>query len=150
MLIAADASFQSLEGALQAGGKGPQLHLAIFVEPYLTYILDGKKTVESRFSVVRCPPYERVRPGDFILLKKAGGPVNGLCRAEAAWFYRVDRKTLRDIRKKFAEQICPAGARFWSDREGALFATLISLTDVKRLQEFRISKRDRRGWVTIV
>lgn len=27
------------------------LHLAIFVEPYLQYIFEGKKTVESRFGV---------------------------------------------------------------------------------------------------
>jgi len=45
------------------------LHLAIFVEPYLSFILDGRKTVESRFSSVRCAPYKRVLPGDRSLVR---------------------------------------------------------------------------------
>ena len=30
--------------------KNKQLHLGIFSEPYLTFILNGEKTIESRFS----------------------------------------------------------------------------------------------------
>ena len=148
-LVTNDASFQCLREVLEAGPYHHKLHVAIFNEPYLTYILEGKKTVESRFSLVRCAPYERVLAGDFILLKKAGGPVSGFCRVEAAWFYRIDRQTLGEIRENFAERICPADAGFWSEREGAMFGTLISLKDVRRVREFWIGKRDRRGWVTI-
>lgn len=148
-LSTTDGSFRTLREVLQTGATCSQLHIAIFNEPYLTYILEGKKTVESRFSFVRCAPYEKVYAGDFILLKKAGGPVSGFCRVESAWFYKVDRKTLGEIRQEFSERICPVEPGFWSDREGALFATLISLTDVRRIQEFQIGKRDRRGWVII-
>ena len=45
------------------------IHLAIFVEPYLTYVLDGKKTVESRFSINRSPPYKKVKSGDIVFVK---------------------------------------------------------------------------------
>jgi hypothetical protein len=129
--------------------KTPQLHLAIFVEPYLTFILDGRKTVESRFSCVRCAPFDKVRANDIIVLKRAGGAVAGICRAEAAWFYKINRQVLTEIQKNFATQICPAESGFWSERAGSSYATLISLTDVVRVPEFRIRKRDRRGWVTI-
>jgi hypothetical protein len=148
-LIASDVSLGHLNGLLDPETQGIRLHLAIFVEPYLTFVLDGKKTVESRFSCVRCPPFNRVGANDLILLKKAGGPVSGICRVEAAWFYTINRQTLKDIRHNFAAQICPAESGFWSDRVGSSFATLISLADVVRLPEFRINKRDRRGWVTI-
>ena len=40
------------------------LHVAVFVEPYLTFVLDGRKTVESRFGVYRNPPYQSIREGD--------------------------------------------------------------------------------------
>jgi ASC-1-like (ASCH) protein len=139
----------NLNGIFETNGKRTQLHLAIFVEPYLTFILEGKKTVESRFSSVRCAPYDKVRTGDVILLKKAGGPVSGICRVDSAWFYEVDRSSLKEIRREFAAQICPADSDFWSAREEKSFATLISLADVKRLPEFAVGKRDRRGWVTI-
>src|SRR5437867_4139305 len=54
------------------------LHLAVLLEPYLGYVLEGRKTVESRFSAVRCPPYRRVQSGDVVLLKSSGGPVEGI------------------------------------------------------------------------
>src|SRR5882757_5711201 len=56
------------------------IHLAVFVEPYLSFVLEGKKTVESRFSVNRHAPYEQVRSGDLIVLKKSSGPICGVCR----------------------------------------------------------------------
>jgi hypothetical protein len=33
------------------------VHLAVFVEPYLQLILEGKKSIESRFSANHCAPY---------------------------------------------------------------------------------------------
>jgi len=141
--------FDWLNGLFETNRNSRQLHLAIFIEPYLTFILEGKKTVESRFSSVRCAPYDKVRSGDTILLKKAGGPVSGICRVDSAWFYEVDQSSLKEIRREFAAQICPADPDFWSAREEKSFATLISLTDVRRLPEFPVGKRDRRGWVTI-
>jgi len=56
-----------------------RLHLAVFVEPYLQYVLDGKKTVESRFGIHRRPPFGHVSEGDILLLKRSGGPVTGVC-----------------------------------------------------------------------
>jgi hypothetical protein len=147
-LIAADRSFRGIGNALDSDLARPRVHLAVFMEPYLSFILDGKKTVESRFSCVRCAPYNKVRSNDVILLKKTGGPVTGICRVAAAWFYQINPQSLKYIQKNFAAQICPAESDFWSDRSDSSFATLISLADVTRLPEFRIHKRDRRGWVT--
>lgn len=82
------------------------------------------------------------------MLKKAGGPVVGLCRVEAAWFYELDPDTFNDIRRDFSQAICPAGPDFWRSRERASFATLLSISDVERIVPFSVEKRDRRGWVT--
>jgi ASC-1-like (ASCH) protein len=54
------------------------LHLAILNEPYLEYILQGKKTIESRFSLTRVPPYKQVSKGDIVFLKQYGDPIVGL------------------------------------------------------------------------
>jgi hypothetical protein len=54
------------------------IHLAVFIEPYLQFILDGQKTVESRFSANRSAPYQQVGKGDVVLLKRTGGPVMGV------------------------------------------------------------------------
>ena len=125
-----------------------RLHLAVCIEPYLSYILDGKKTVESRFSSVKCSPFQKVQKDDLILLKRAAGPVVGLCRVDAVWFYELDPSTFQKIRQKFSGAICPDGPDFWTSRQHASFATLISISNVQRLPPFSVGKRDRRGWVT--
>lgn len=50
-----------------------RLHLAVMAEPYLTRILQGEKTLESRLSRNRIPPYGRLDVGDVVLMKKPAG-----------------------------------------------------------------------------
>jgi hypothetical protein len=105
------------------------VHLAVFAEPFLSLVLDGRKTVESRFSRVKCAPFELVSDGDIILLKKVAGPVCGLVLAKRAWFYELDKKVFARIRKSYA--------------------TLIELAEPTTIPATPCDKRDRRGWVPL-
>lgn len=125
------------------------LHLAVFVEPYLRYILEGRKTVESRFSTIRCAPYRRVNPGDVIVLKRSGGPVLGLCKVSQTWYYELEPSTWSEIRREFTESLCAQDPEFWEAREHASFATLMRVTNPVRVRPFHFPKRDRRGWVVL-
>src|SRR6478609_2984704 len=71
------------------------VHLAIFVEPYLSFLLDGTKTIESRFSMRRTVPYERVETGDIMLLKAASGPVVGISQIAKAAYFDLRTEPLR-------------------------------------------------------
>lgn len=53
-------------------------HVAIMKKSWgLTQkILSGEKTLESRWYMVRCAPWDRVHPNDRIFFKDAGGPVS--------------------------------------------------------------------------
>jgi hypothetical protein len=133
--------------ALKEGTKSKVLHLAIFIEPYLKYILDGKKTVESRFSSRLQPPFNLINKGDIVLLKRSGGYVHGICRVSNVWFYELEPKTWKDIKNNFANAICPATADFWDKRVHALYATLIRIRDVYEFDPICCNKQDRRGWV---
>ena len=77
-------------GALLSDSQisGRSLHLAILREPYLRFILEGKKTIETRFAKRACAPYKRVSDGDVILLKRVGGNIIGACVVEKVWFYQ--------------------------------------------------------------
>lgn len=133
-----------------AGRKGSSaLHLAILVEPYLTYILEGRKTIESRFSVNRIAPYAHLRQGDVIILKQSSGPILGTCRVARVWFYRLEPNSWREIRHRFAKGLCADDPGFWAARRRASFATLMQLEDVKRMEPLTLRKRDRRGWVVL-
>lgn len=124
------------------------IHLAVFTEPYLTYVLEGKKTVESRFGITRQPPFERVQPGDILVLKRTSGPVCGLCRVASVWYYKLDARTWPEI-ERFSEALCMDGSEFWKKRRAASFATLMQIEDVHSLKEFNIAKRDPRSWVIV-
>jgi hypothetical protein len=123
------------------------LHLAIFKEPYLRFVMEGRKTVETRFAKRRCPPFERVAKGDVIILKRAGGDVTGICLVERAWFYHIDPQSLAAIREKFGSAICAIDESFWTDRNQAAVATILLITNVTPVRKIAIGKRDRRGWV---
>ena len=125
------------------------IHLAIFSDPYLEYILEGKKTIESRFGARRIAPYGKVSRGDVILLKKTGGPIVGLCKVTNVGFYALCPESLREIRNKFSEALCAEDQEFWNDRQAAAFATLMSVNNVLPIRPIKFQKRDRRGWVVL-
>jgi hypothetical protein len=135
-----------IEQLLQGRDRG--VHLAVLVEPYLQFILDRTKTVESRFSRRRCPPFGRVSEGDVILLKRAAGPVIGLCTVSDVWSYHLDPRTLTEIRDRFGAAIQPQSG-FWEDRREAAFATLMRIEGARTMPDIRVPKRDRRGWVVL-
>src|SRR3954452_24578662 len=100
--VADDGVWGDILGAPGSGLPSCGVHLAVFVEPYLGYVLDGSKTVESRFSVNRCAPFGKVRRGDIILLKRSGGGVVGIARVSVVWSYQLDEESWAGIRERFA------------------------------------------------
>jgi hypothetical protein len=125
------------------------LHLAIFIEPYLQYILNGQKTVESRFSTRRYAPYQQVEAGDIIFLKQSSGPIVGLCEVGSAWFYQLDPASLGAIKKEFTQALCAQDPNFWEKRKKASYATLMRIRYVHKITPIKYDKRDRRGWVVL-
>ena len=124
------------------------MHLAILREPYLSLILNGKKTIESRFSKDHRPPYESITPGDIIILKSAAGPISGVAVAKRTLFF-TRFETWDDIRKKYAKPMCAHTDEFWSQRAEARFATLVELQSVIAISNVGCEKKDRRGWVVL-
>ena len=148
--VQGDSFWESyLEQLSSLGAATFTLHLAILVEPYLQFILDGKKTVESRFSTRKFAPYNRVDKGDVVLLKQSSGPIVGLCQVNYVWFYQLDPESWRTIREDFAAAICAQNPDFWKEREAATFATLMRIQHVKSIEPIKFAKRDRRGWVVL-
>ena len=137
--------------SLSATGSTPfSVHLAVLLEPYLKFILEGSKTIESRFSKNRIAPYGAVEPGDVLLLKRsAAKSVSGLCVVRSVWFYQLDKENLQVIKNDFAAGLRADGSSFWEQRQSARFATLMRIGEVYRVPPIEIQKRDRRGWVVL-
>ena len=95
-------------------------HLAVFIEPFLTFVLDGKKKVESRFSINEAAPYRKVHRGDVILIKWSGGPVVGIAEAAEVSSYQIDQDSLRDIRHGLQPSTLHRRRSFLGCQEGRL------------------------------
>ncbi len=139
----------SLKSLLNDSACPFTLHLAVLVNPWLQEILDGRKTVESRFSVFRCAPYGCVEAGDVILLKKSGGNIVGICQAAETRSYVLNPQSLCAIREEFSEAIGTQDAAFWNARARAKYATLVTVQNVRSVRPLPWRKSDRRGWVVI-
>jgi hypothetical protein len=125
---------------------GAGVHIACMVEPFLEYILAGRKTIESRFSKPLIPPYGNISVGDFVLLK--AGPIVASFRASTVEFIELTRGRISQLAEDHSEAIC-ADEDFWATRADKNYATLIGVCDVRQLTPVKVDKQDRRGWVVL-
>jgi hypothetical protein len=125
------------------------LHLAVLTEPFCSLLLDGAKTIESRFSRVRCAPYGTLAMGDIVVVKKTGGPVTGAFQAGTVRSYHLTPACVAQLRDQYSEQICAGDNQFWADRADCAYATLVDVTHVRFLPAQAFPKKDRRGWVQL-
>jgi hypothetical protein len=124
------------------------VHLAIFNEPFLSLIINGKKKIESRFSMNKITPFMKVRKGDIVILKESGGLVTGAFIAgDVKYINNLDKIILKKIENDYGELICSNyDKNFWENRTKARYVSLIEVKNVKRLKPFKSEKNDRSGW----
>lgn len=132
-------------------GSDHAVHLAVVLEPFLGFILDGSKRIESRFSTVKVPPFRAVHEGDLLLLKEAAGPIVAATLATEVWCYgALTPSTRAELRDRFGCDLRDDVPGFWERRESARYATLIRLGPVATLPApLDCPKTDRRGWVVL-
>ena len=137
-------------------------HLAILAKGWSELILDGKKTIESRFTKVRCAPFGKIHAGDVVNLKERAGWVKGMFRvAKVETFENLTRSTACDIFNQYCNEIfvdfhlsSPSGysleyrlPKKWLE---AKHATLIHIRNPVTFETpFPVPKRDARSWVVL-
>lgn len=147
--LVADDYWQSLLAEFTVGVKNT-IHLGIFIEPYLQLIIEGKKTIESRFSINRTAPYCKVAKGDLLLLKRSGGPIVGVCQITQAWSYVLDQDKWDTLKTQYAKALCIHSPAFWEQKRNANYATLMKVQHVRPIEPaIPFIKSDRRGWLAL-
>jgi hypothetical protein len=132
-----------LAGALHSTSA---IHIAVMSEPFLSYVFNGKKTVESRFSLHAIAPYQKVAPNDVVLMK-AGSLVGGF-RVEWVRHFDLDSTPIDTIITTYGDAICGNKA-FWKQKASKRYVTLLGIGTVDTFLPFEIAKSDRRAWVSI-
>lgn len=124
------------------------IHLGIFSEPYLTYMLEGKKTIESRFSKKRILPYNNIKKGDIVLVKKSSGKVLAYFRVKEALFFDLTKTSIEDIKDRYEGPLCVSND-FWKMKEDSKYATLIMIDDLVNIEPFSINKKGMQTWIKL-
>lgn len=127
--------------------KVPNIHIAIMSEPFLSYVFDGKKTIESRFSLNKITPYGKAKPGDMVFMK--AGQIVGCFTISWVKTYDLQAYPIAEIAKEYGTQICGDDA-FWKRKSTKRYATLMGITNVQELTPVKITKLDRRAWLTLI
>jgi ASC-1-like (ASCH) protein len=124
-------------------------HLVILKKPYLEAILDGRKSIESRFSRARHRAFGRILPGDKLFLKVSSGPVCAQATVAAVrYFENLTPEQMSRIEQRYNRYI--GGDReYWRSKADSKFGFLVRLKDVAPINPRRISKRDWRAWVVL-
>ena len=127
------------------------IHLAVFSEPILTQLLKGKKTLESRMSTNRIPPFGKIKKDDIILVKKSGGAVVAVFVAgTVSSFTNLTPVKVKNLCIEYSEKLgIPIDDIFWKEKEQAKFATIIAVKHLKKIAPYVIDKRDRTAWVIL-
>lgn len=129
----------------------PSKHLAILCQPFLDLILSGQKTIETRFTQVKCAPFQKVKTGDIILLKETGGLVLGEFTAGKVEYFDDMSPVKIEALKAFSKEIAADAVEdFWTPRLKAKYVSFIHVTHVKKYEKpLPFVKKDRRAWVVL-
>ncbi len=125
--------------------------MAIFKGEAGELILSGKKTIESRFSRVKNPPFGLISSGDLVYIKPSGKDIIGQFRVKKVIFYDgLDLGDFRDLRERYGKELTVDGD-YWKRVATARFGTLIFIGDSSRFitSPVKIKKSDLRGWVVL-
>lgn len=125
-----------------------KIHLALMVEPYLSLILSGKKTIESRFSTKRIIPYNKISSGDIVVLKKSGGSLVAVFEVETVVFKQIKSENdFEIIRKDYGKELCLED-EFWIRKKDAKYVTLLRISHLQAISPIVVNKANRQSWLT--
>ncbi len=147
-----DEIFNNLEKQLPISKlnelRSKTIHLGIFGEPYLTYMLEGKKTIESRFSKNKIMPYNQITKDDVVIVKKSSGNVVGYFTIKDVLFFDLNTISIEEIKLKYNKQLC-VDKTFWINKKNSNYATLIIIDKLFKLKPFHINKKGMQTWVKL-
>jgi len=127
---------------------GEKCHLAILTEPYCSLLLQGKKTVESRWMINRVAPYGKAHSGDLVYVKKSGGPV--LATFRIGWCVEGALTRVLPFAVEHQVALCVDDAFLLKlEADKKRFGVLMEVTDLKIFDSFAVIKPGMSGWVVL-
>ena len=122
-------------------------HIAILKQPFFDMVLSGEKTIESRWSMHKVAPYNKVSVGDKILLKETGKDVTATAIAKKVQYYELTPQLVEEINQKYGKEIGTSKFKDWQATLQKKYCTLIWLGDVKKVDPIKVKRSNGAGWL---
>jgi ASC-1-like (ASCH) protein len=130
-------------------------HLAILRKSWnlSQKILDGRKTIESRWYVTKRAPFDRIDAGETIYFKESGEPVRIKAQvSDVKQFVDLDVEKIRKIFEEYSG-ICPIDSEDSIERnKDKRYCVLVFLMNPKAIKPFEINKKGygiMSAWICI-
>jgi len=124
-------------------------HLVILKRPYLEAIIDGRKTVESRFAKTRREPFGQISKGDKLFLKESSGPVCAMATvSEVKSFDNLCPHQISRLKQQY-NNLIGGSDEYWQSKADCRFGLLVWLENARAIEPVRINKKDWRAWVIL-
>lgn len=124
-------------------------HLVVLKQPYFDAIIEGRKTVESRFTKTKHPPFGQIAAGDKAFLKISSGPVCAVATVrKVKQFEGLTPDKIEQLKEQYNKWILGTD-EYWQSKRDCKYGVLVRLTDVRRIKPIYIDKRDWRAWVIL-
>ena len=124
-------------------------HIAIFQEPFYSFVINGKKSIESRWSNKKIAPFDKVKEGDILYIKKTGCNVTATAKVKLVKYFFLTPEIAEDIKKVYGNEICTDYFDDWEKYKNKNYCTLIWLDNVKNVDEFMVKKSNGAGWLVL-
>ena len=112
-------------------------------------VLNGEKTIESRWSMHKVAPYNKVSVGDKILLKETGKDVTATAKVKDVRYYELTPQIVEDIKIKYGKEIETEKFEDWQTTLQKKYCTLIWLDDVKKIKPIKVQRSNGAGWIAL-
>lgn len=119
-------------------------HLVILKQPYFNMILSGEKTIESRWSVHKIAPYNKVKIGDILYLKETGKNVYYKAICSDVKFFEITHEVINMIKEKYGDGI---KMRDYSDCYNKKYCSLIWISNIEKIEEMKVKRSNGAGWI---
>ncbi len=124
-------------------------HIAILRQPFFDMVLSGEKTIESRWSMNKVAPYNKVKVGEIIYLKETGKDVTATAKVKQVRYYELTPERVEEISIKYGKEIVTDKFKDWQSTLHKKYCTLIWLEDVKKVEPIKVPRSNGAGWLVV-
>ena len=132
-------------------------HLALMDIFFMKKILDGQKTIETRWAKTQRTPFRRIEEGEKIFFKEVGGNVKASATAQKVEFHKNNEiePTINLFIKKHFQEIGFSSIEqlneFLNEKKEIYYLSIIWLENVKN-EFFKVNPKKyvyRNGWAVL-